>query len=271
MAYFFLLFVFMFGASIGSFINVLVDRLPEEKSINGRSHCDFCKKQLRWYDLIPVLSFIVLGGKCRYCHKRLSKQYPIVEVLTGLIFIFIVIYQFHIVDPNLSFDTMHIQSILLLITVFGIFSCLFAIFVTDLKYQIIPDELQIAFLLCSIFYLIITGRINSIQDIGYYGISGAIVLFPIWFIHALTKGKGMGFGDVKLSYTIGILLGIAKGLISLYIGFVAGGIVSVFLIVLRRKKLKSKIAFGPFLILGITIMFFWGERIVEYIKIVYGL
>src|SRR3989339_1486823 len=83
------LVIFIFGASIGSFLNVLIDRLPEEKSINGRSHCDFCGKKITWYDLIPVLSFILLGGKCRYCHKKLSLQYPVIELITGVIFVMV--------------------------------------------------------------------------------------------------------------------------------------------------------------------------------------
>src|SRR3989344_1536255 len=125
--------IFILGLTVGSFLNVLIDRLPNDKSILGRSYCDHCKKTLSWKDLIPVVSFVILRGKCRYCHTRLSYQYPLVELLTG--FLFILTYQF--ATLNFQFSIFNFQLIYYLLIV----SCLIVVFFTDLKYGIIPDKI----------------------------------------------------------------------------------------------------------------------------------
>src|SRR3990167_2998470 len=117
--------IFILGASIGSFLNVLIDRLPQGKSILGRSQCDFCQKKLKWFDLIPIFSFIFLTGRCRYCHKKLSWQYPVVEALTGLAFVF----------SDFA--------------VWGIIACLIVIFFSDLKYHLISDYILLTLFMFS--------------------------------------------------------------------------------------------------------------------------
>lgn len=139
------LIVIVLGASIGSFLNVLIDRLPKEKSINGRSHCDFCGKKIVWYDLIPVFSFFILKGKTRCCHKKLSFQYPVIEVLTGISFSLIFNLQFSIFD---EFSIFNFQ-LLKLIIFWGIISCLIVIFVSDLKYHLISDYILLALFIFS--------------------------------------------------------------------------------------------------------------------------
>lgn len=185
------LFSFVLGSAIGSFLNVLIDRLPEEQSIMGRSHCDHCKKTLEPLDLIPIVSFIFLRGKCRYCHTKLSWQYPAIEFLTGIIFVGIMNNSLFLI-PNSLF---HLSI-----------ACVFiVIFVADLKKHIIPDEMQIALFVTVFFLKVFQGM--TVVGFGYALIEGVIVMTPILFLYLLTKGRGMGFGDVKLALNIGFFCG----------------------------------------------------------------
>ena len=136
-------FLFIYGTAIGSFLNVLIDRLPNEQSIMGRSHCDYCKKTLQGIDLFPIFSFLLLKGKCRYCHKKLSYFYPFVEILTGIAFILTWMY-FPVVGRTVVLQTLG------KIAGLGIISSLIVIIFADLKYQIIPDSMQVSFLISTI-------------------------------------------------------------------------------------------------------------------------
>ena len=245
--------IFIIGASIGSFLNVLIDRLPQGKSILGRSQCDFCHKKLKWFDLIPIISFIFLGGRCRYCHKKLSWQYPTVEVLTGLSFLLVF---------NLQF------SVFSLIAIWGIVSCLIVIFFSDLKYHLISDYLLLALFIFSLSYHLTSGV--SISQYSYLFGSGLIVAAPIFLIYFLSRERAMGLGDVYLSAIIGFLLGWKAGFIALYIAFITGAIFGIIMMILHKKKLKSRIAFGPFIVIGTTIMLFWGKKVFDIIKQIYG-
>lgn len=252
-------FIFILGTAIGSFLNVLIDRLPQDKSILGRSHCDYCKKKLRWYDLIPVISFFLLGGRCRYCHKKLSFQYPLIEMLTGLAFI--IIWTF-------SFSPIILSTAVGKIIILGIVSCLIVIFFSDLKYHLISDYLLLALFVFSLIYHL--SSITSTSSFPHFLISSLAVAFPIWLIYFLSKERAMGLGDVYLALNIGFLLGWQSGFLALYIAFVTGAIFGLFLILLKRKKIKSKISFGPFLVIGTVVMLFWGKEILEIIKRMYG-
>lgn len=249
------LFLFILGTAIGSFLNVVIDRIPRDESLNGRSHCDYCKHVLGPLDLFPLFSFIFLGGKCRYCKKRLSFQYPLIELMTGVLFVVVYIGKFQVVTLELF-------------AYLGLTACLIAIFVTDLKEQIIPDELQIALLILITFLHAVSG--SSVVDLGYSVTSGLIVAGPILALHLLTKGRGMGFGDVKLAFNIGFLYGWAKGLLVLYVGFIFGAVVGIILLLGGIKKMKSKIAFGPFLVLGVFVFLFFDRQIIDWILQIYG-
>jgi len=270
-----LIYLFIIGLAIGSFLNVLIDRLPNEQSIMGRSHCDFCKHKLKGLDLFPVLSFIFLGGKCRYCHKKISWQYPLIEILTGISFV--LIFNPDLIGVNSQFSHLRQdfggQAIFQLVAWLGIASCLIVIFFADVKYQIIPDSMQIAFFLFSLFINLLAPR--SLGEVGEFGIwnllkSGVVVMLPILILYWLTKSRGMGFGDVKLAFVIGFLLGLKAGLLALYCSFILGALVGLILIIFKLKKLKSKIAFGPFLILGSIIIFIWQSYIFKFIYQIYG-
>ena len=243
--------ILILGLSVGSFLNVLIDRLPQEKSILGRSQCDFCHKQLKWFDLIPIFSFLFLGGKCRDCHKDLSWQYPVVETITGLSFLLIFNLQLSIFNS-------------LLLT--GISSCLIIIFFSDWKYHLISD-----YILLALFIFSFLTKINMMTNLYELVTSGLIVSAPIFLIYFLSRERAMGQGDVYLSAIIGFLLGWKAGFIALYIAFVTGAIFGVLMILFHKKKFKSKVAFGPFIIIRTITMIVWGERILQIIMTIYGI
>lgn len=244
--------IFILGASIGSFLNVLIDRLPNSQSIAGRSHCDFCKKKLTWLDLVPILSFIFLKGKSRCCNRKLSFQYPLVEVITGIVFVLIFNQE------------AQLNSVIL----WGIVSSLIVIFFSDLKYHLISDYILLALLGFSFFYHFFNNI--TIQQYSNYFISGLLVAFPIFLIYHISHERAMGLGDVYLTAIMGFLLGWKAGFIALYIAFVTGAIIGLMLIMFHKKKIKGKIPFGPFLVIGTIIMLFWGNRIFDIINKLYG-
>lgn len=238
--------LFVYGLVVGSFLNVLVDRLSQEESITGRSHCDHCKKTLAPADLIPVFSYVFLGGRCRYCKTKLSIQYPLVELLTGVVFV-------------LSWHFAPFMAVPLKLLTVALSCVLLVILVADFKYQIIPDEMQVALVVIGLGMLLLTGAAPS--AILWRIAEGALIMAPILFLYLITRGRGMGFGDVKLAFGIGVLLGAINGALALYIAFITGAAVGVVLLLLSKFKMKSKIAFGPFLVAGIVVMFFFEKQV----------
>lgn len=232
------LLVGIIGLCVGSFLNVLADRLPVGETIWwGRSHCDFCKKTLRWYELVPLLSYLVQDGRCRRCHKKLSVQYPIVELITGLGFVFLY--------PS--------------IPMMVLFSAFLVIFVADLKFQIIPDSMVVISSLAALFFHIGAGQ--PIIPFLLPALLSALFFYILW---AVTRGRGMGFGDVKLAPVIGLFLGYPGTVIALYIAFLTGAIVGVILIFRRRVSWKSHIAFGPFLVLGTALTYMYSRELIAF-------
>lgn len=249
--------IFIFGLFIGSFLNVLADRLPRGESVvRGRSHCEKCKKTLQWYDLIPLASYVFLRGKCRYCHTRLSFIYPIVEITTGVLFVITTIF----VLNGLKFSISDFKFLISLIYYLFIVSSLIVIFFADLKYEIIPDKIVFPAIVVSALYLIL----NTQYAILPYLLSalGAGLFFLLLFL--ITKGKGMGLGDVKFAFLMGLILGFPNIVVSLYIAFLTGAIIGVALILWKRRKMSgATIPFGPFLVLGTLTALFWGGIIFQ--------
>lgn len=242
------------GLSIGSFLNVLIDRLPKDETIGGRSHCDYCKKQLEWIDLVPVFSFIFLGGKCRRCKKKLSFFYPLVEIITGVGFVLI------------SYNWFPTKSGLVELVELGIFSSLVVIFFADLKYRIIPDQATAALTIFSLIFIYLQGKNLPLHLAAGIGLSAGIYL-----LFFLTRGRGMGFGDVKLAFPVGLLQGPVLGFIAIYMAFITGGLTALILIFTKKKSLKSKIAFGPFMIFGLALTLLFQEKIGEIFAKFFGL
>jgi len=233
------LFVFLIGLCVGSFLNVLADRLPKGESVLwGRSHCDHCKKTLRWYELIPLVSFLVQGGRCWRCRKKLSIQYPLVELVTAIGFV--LLYPYHI-----SF--------------YLVFISLLVIFVADLKYQIIPDSMIVLGFAATI--LSWYGRSMPVGDIPQYAATGLACFVVFYLIWMVTRGKGLGFGDVKFAPLMGVLLGFPGVIIAFYVAFLTGAAAGVILMLGRKKTWKSKIAFGPFLVLGTVVAWVWQPQL----------
>lgn len=238
--------IFILGVCIGSFLNVVADRWAQEKSIQGRSHCDFCKKTLSGLDLIPIISFILLSGRCRYCQKKLSLQYPLVEFFTGVLFVLFWL--------RFGFET----NITGLIGYFILAGAAMVILITDFKDHIILDEAIVALLSASIL-------IHQGNDLLPLLLSGGVTFLVLYALYFFSRGRAMGFGDVKLAFAIGFLLGLKAGLIALYGGFLLGGLVAIVLLLLGRAKMKSMIAFGPYLVISMLIMLFFNIPIVNFV------
>ena len=238
------LLVFLFGLAIGSFLNVLIDRLPRgENVITGRSRCDHCGKTLRWFELIPLLSFMLQGRRCRRCHKGLSWQYPIVEFVTAMGFM--VIFQSQTQSLALGGSWL-------------IFSALLVIFVADLKTQIIPDSMVVVGII-GVFFQSQSRLAGLALFQSAFGAAGFFL-----FLWLVTRGKGMGLGDVKLAFLMGLLSGFPKIVVASYLAFLTGALTGVILILLGKKKLKGHIAFGPFLVLGTWVAFIWGQQLIDW-------
>lgn len=243
--------VFIFGLIIGSFLNCVIYRFEKKESfLKGRSYCPQCKHGLRWYDLIPILSYILLLGKCRYCKKTISLQYPLVELATGLLFL-------AVFNPEHTVRTFY----LLLTNCF-----LIIIFVYDLRHYIIPDKVifpAIGVSLAYISFLLFTGDYSLSQFLNMI-YSGFWPAFFFLSLFVISQGKWLGFGDVKLAFFMGILLGFPKILVALFLAFSIGGIIGVGLIIARIKKIKSELPFAPFLIVGIYLAMFWGQYLIDW-------
>ncbi len=240
-------FLFFLGLIIGSFLNVVILRLNTGRSAaSGRSKCARCNTPLSWYELIPVFSFLGLRGKCKTCKDRISFQYPLVELVTAITFT--VIYSTLLLTYGLT-------TLTAIVFVFSaiVASLLIVIFAYDYKHMIIPDSVVYLFIIMAL--LSILWRTFTVP-----GFSGGTAVFegvalPFFLLWALSKGKLMGFGDVKLMLGIGWLLGLAGGFSVLLFSFWIGGIVGLFILGLSRKhSMRSEVPFGPFLIIGTFIV-----------------
>lgn len=239
--------IFFLGLIFGSFANVIILRLNTGESLIFKgSRCFFCGRKLQWFELIPVISFLVLRRRCRSCRSKISWQYPVVELASG--FLFLLIY----VSTTTSTD----------IWFFGFatafFWLLLVISVYDIRHKIIPNSL--VYLAATIAFLsLIIG-----QPLAPNLISG-IALFSFFaFLWWVSKGRWMGFGDAKLALAIGIFLGWPLSLVGVLVSFWVGALFGLVLIFLRRLQLKTHVPFGPFLSIGALTAFLWGERIIEW-------
>ena len=252
---------FLFGLAGGSFLNCLIWRLYEKKSLKGRSICPKCGHQLTWQDNIPVVSFILLKGRCRYCGEKISLWYPIIELTTGIFFALVVLknfgffYSFKITEAFTSVSNSQNEFLVLQIIRdwIGVFVLLF-IFIYDLKYRIIEDIVLLPATFGVFFINLLLGW--SWQRMAL-GMLIAIVFFGSQYI--LTKRKGIGLGDMR----IGIFLSAFFGepwifLIALFLGYIIGAIVGIILIVCGKKKWRSQVPLGPFLSLGAFLVLFFG-------------
>lgn len=227
-----------------------------------RSYCDYCGRQLTWYENIPVVSWILQKGKTKCCGKKLPVLYPIVEIITGLIFsIYFLITNNQIpINPNnYQLPINNYQTIVqflvgLIIIVFLVFSGVF-----DLKYMILPD-FSTAILVISAFVWLMVG---AIHELPLHLLSAAGSFLFLYFLYLITKKRGMGFGDVKLAIFMGLFLGYPKIIVAFYVAFIVGAVIGSFLLIFNKKmNKKTPIPFGPFLILGTLVAWWWGNQII---------
>ena len=243
---------FILGLIIGSFLNVVIARYNTQKSFGGRSACMSCQSQLRPHELIPLVSFFALAGRCQSCKTKISIQYPLVEFVTGLVFALLF----------LKFQNVFFVATIIFAVTYAYYSIMFCLLlviaVYDLKHKIIPDVLSLVFGVLAFLGLFF------FSNFGFYphipGIlelfSGVLIALPFALIWLVSSGTWMGLGDAKLALGIGYLLGIGRALSSLVIAFWSGAIIGLILIVLSKKyKMKSEIPFAPFLVLGAVLAF----------------
>jgi len=276
--------LFLFGTSIGSFIGVLGSRYSEKDNfrlaLKGRSKCLHCEKTLNWYELIPLVSFFVQAGKCRKCKEQISKESLVVEILSGLVFAFVP-FQFN--EPSVAIIWTLAFLVFILISI------------VDLRLKVIPDELTIiiAILGAALFYSYsLTGNFGLINGVVegsflgshainfWFGSPGILInyiagilfgLVSFGLVYGLSKGRAMGFGDVKLAGAIGSLIGWPDIVLALMLSFITGAIWGIVLIARKKKNMKDAVPFGPFIILGVTLAFFFGYDILNGYFSIFGI
>lgn len=256
------LLLFSLGAVIGSFLNVIIYRTAHDEDwIHGRSRCEDCKKKIHWFDNIPVLSFLILEGKCRNCKASISLTHPVVELLTGTLFVWW--YWTGTFFFKLSQEPFQLIQPLFWLIIGVLF---LVIVITDILYFLIPDRAVLALLGSTIFYRIALLVTGIMQPTDFWwslvGVVIAVAFFAgLWLI---TKGKGMGFGDVKLMAPIALLVGWPQVIVTIFLSFLIGACVGVGLILVGKKKFGQHIPFGPFIILATVITLIWGDALVKW-------
>lgn len=243
------IFAFIYGATVGSFLNVCICRLPENRSVvSPPSTCPQCGYLIRWYDNIPVASFLLLKGKCRSCRTPISIRYPIVELING----FLTLLLFVRFGPSMTF-----------LALFILCSSLVAITFIDIDHQIIPDVISLPGIVIgfAFSFFVPLGWKNSL--IGLLAGGGSLLLIAYAY-HFLTGNEGMGGGDIKLLAMMGAFLGWRSILFIVFSASVVGSIIGVSLMIARGRDSKLAIPFGPFLAFGAILYIFYGSRIFEW-------
>lgn len=248
------------GLVVGSFLNVAINRLRLKEGLNGRSHCPHCKYQLSALDLVPLFSFLFLGGKCRYCGKPISWQYPAVEAFTGLVFALAWI-KFEEFGNDLFF-TWVLTAFFVVIAVY------------DLKHFLILDKVVFPGLVIALIYALVSdftgdcGAAWSCATIS--GLLGAGAVAGFFYLqYLLSRGRWIGFGDVKFGLMLGFVSGFPLCILLLFVSYLSGAAIGVFLIATGRKQASSKMPFGTFLGLGAIITLLYGTPILNwYLKLI---
>jgi prepilin signal peptidase PulO-like enzyme (type II secretory pathway) len=241
---FFYIIIIISGLVIGSFLNVVIYRIPFNKCISKpSSFCPVCGHKVRFYDNIPLFSYLFLKGRCRDCKTRISPRYPLVEALTAFLFAFS--YYFN----GLSFYMM--LSVILI-------SVLIIVSFTDIEHGIIPNVIVLPFTAIGLIINIIL-----IPQKWWIILAFAFGAFLFMLIISLIYPKGMGMGDVKLSLMSGSFL-VEKIIPGLFIGFLAGSIYGLIMIIIKKKKFRQTIPFGPFISIGCIIALFFGNKIINW-------
>lgn len=239
----------LFGACIGSFLNVVIYRLPLGQSIvSPPSQCPKCGYQLRWYDNVPIIGWMLLGGRCRKCRNAISIQYPIVELITALLFVIVV----WMTPPGPLLVT-RLLLVCILIALFGI----------DLEHQILPNSITLPGIVAGLLLSLIAPP--GLRDALIGVVVGAGILYAIaWGYYLWRREEGLGMGDVKMLAMIGAFLGWKAVLVTLVLSSFSGAVIGVALIAAQRGTMKFALPFGTFLAIGAVVAMFVGEPLVNW-------
>ncbi|OGY91192.1 MAG: hypothetical protein A3H70_02500 [Candidatus Komeilibacteria bacterium RIFCSPLOWO2_02_FULL_48_11] len=241
----FIVFWFLIGAAVGSFLNVVIHRLERHESfVRGRSHCPRCRHVLAWYDLLPVISFFALGRRCRYCRAKISWQYPLVEVATGLLFA---------LGPGL------VQGFWPALTYFIAVAFFMVLWVFDATSYLVPDRVSLP-AIAIIFVL------NFLSGVKMSSLLLGAVLGGLWFLlqFAISRGRWVGGGDVRLGILIGVLLGYPLVFIGLALAYLGGSLIAAVLLLLGRKRFGSRLPFATMLLPAALAAWLWGSNIWQW-------
>ncbi|MEI7451578.1 MAG: prepilin peptidase [Candidatus Falkowbacteria bacterium] len=253
-------FVFIYGLLLGSFLNCMVWRLYKEESLMNRSYCPKCHKKISWYDNIPLLSFALLGGRCRHCHKKISWQYPAVELISGLLFVAVFFHYFRWVLPTdamlLNAWTLKTFWLIFLRDLLIVFMML-AIFIYDFRWLLISVNLIIV---AAVLFL----GLDIFLGYDYISIATALVIGIAFFgtQFLVTRGRGIGEGDIWLGGLMALMFPRTDMLLlAIFSSYIVGATIGIALIIFKGKKMESKLPLGVFLAFGSIIALFFGEKL----------
>ncbi len=238
------------GASVGSFLNVVIHRLPlGESVVKPRSRCPSCRTTIAWYDNLPILSWLLLRGRCRICGTSISARYPFVELATALLAVALFAHQ----GPSISF-----------LVQFAFACALLAVAYIDLDHQIIPDKISLPGIVIGLMVALAGGTPRILEAVSGVLLGGGLLLTVAWAYERATGREGMGGGDVKLLAMIGAFLGWQGVLLTLLLGSLLGSAIGIVLMIAQGADRRVAIPFGPFLSLGALVSLFWGPTIVRW-------
>jgi leader peptidase (prepilin peptidase)/N-methyltransferase len=261
---------FVLGTTVGSFLNVVAYRSVHGGSIFfDSSRCTRCKKKLAARDLVPVVSYFLLGGRCRYCRKPISAQYPFVEAATGILLLLTYLYWLN-TEYSIQYT---VYSLTDLIYLLFIVSVLVVLFVTDLRDGLLPNSVVLPAIFVVLVYkfLLLFSTSTTISTIATDLLAAFVAASGFFAISYFSKEKAMGGGDAKLVFLIGLAVGWPALLIAVFAAFLTGAFVAVMLILIGKKRFGQTIPFGPFLNLGAFVSLFWGQGIIDlYLRAIIG-
>ncbi len=236
----------IFGLIIGSFLNCLIWRIAQGESLGGRSYCPKCRKTIEWYDNIPIFSWLMLGARCRYCRQKISWQYPVVEALTAGLFALAII----------KIGTFSLPFFIMLLAI----SVMIVIFVSDLRFMMLSVNFMVG---SAILFLIL----NLMAGVSWTALLISLVVGVLVFLiqYVVTKGRGIGEGDIWLGGLLGLMIGNWQILlVALMLAYIIGALVGLGLMAFKKKNLNSRLPLGVFLSLGALLAIFWGQQILGW-------
>lgn len=279
--------LFVIGLALGSFINVVALRYDPDKFIlsnkviGGRSMCPRCRNKLNWFELVPLLSFLFLLGRCRHCKEKISWRYPLIEIISGLIFVLVPIFLSSFFKFSSAFNSFPNGYTLMAIGYIFVFETLLLISLIDIRLKIIPDEANLFLVLLGILIIFLSSPNFGLVEGSYLGSYAALfgLRENIWLNHLvaagfgalfffilflITLGRGMGLGDLKFAGALGVVFGWPDIILITALSFILGSLFSLPGLIFRKRGLKSFLPFGPFIALAASVVFFFGSDILKF-------